>query len=153
MLKEGERMIKKNLLILLAGLVLVGLIAAGFYIIKIKKNNSTGPDLAYQEPNPGFVDASAVPADAVTVKITDQGFVPQEITIKQGEKITWINLTKDYVWPASDPHPTHTNYPEFDPQLPMKPNQAWSFAFVKTGNWGYHNHLFPSERGTVHVTE
>lgn len=135
--------------------MLVVLVLAGvavFFVISAKKNNQAALD-PYKEPTPTFFDASQVSGSDIVVKITDQGFDPATVTIKKGQKITWVNLSNRDAWPASDPHPTHTNYPEFDTQLPLKSNLAWSFVFDRVGDWGYHNHLMPGMRGTVHVTE
>lgn len=93
-----------------------------------------------------------LPTDTV-VKITDAGFVPDNITIKKGTAVVWLNLTNNFVWTASDPHPTHTIYPQFDPQEPYKNGETWAFVFDRAGDWGYHDHLKPSSKGTVHVTE
>ena len=45
------------------------------------------------------------------VEITLEGFVPKNLEIKQGEKVTWINKLATESRPASNFHPTHTNYP------------------------------------------
>lgn len=91
------------------------------------------------------------------VEITEDEFRPGSLTIKKGETVTWVNSAEKYAWPASDPHPTHTNYsstePFFDPGLPMKVGEAWSFTFEKPGNWKYHDHLDPTKRGTIEVLE
>ena len=125
---------------------------AGFYFYNSKNNSSNQFGLDYQEPDPHFFDKSLVTHGDIVVKITDTGFEPDTISIKQGQKVTFVNDMSDYAWPASNPHPTHTDYPEFDPKLPMKVGQAWSFTFNKIGHWGYHNHLAPEMRGTVNVS-
>lgn len=87
------------------------------------------------------------------VSITEDGFSPEEITIKKGQTVTWINETNEFRWPASDLHPSHTIYPEFDPRQPISPGRSWSFTFQKVGTWRYHNHLRPIDRGVVEVVE
>jgi len=44
------------------------------------------------------------------VEITLEGFVPKNLEIKQGEKVTWINKLATESRPASNFHPTHTKY-------------------------------------------
>ncbi len=88
-----------------------------------------------------------------TVAVKDDSFSPQDITIKKCTKVVFKNETKVSVWPASDLHPTHGIYPEFDPLKGYGPGESWSFVFNKIGRWRYHNHLKPEVRGTITVTE
>ena len=84
------------------------------------------------------------------------GWNPSAITVKKGETVTWINEDPNGAhWPASSPHPAHTDYPEFDPKAPIAPGQSWSFKFDRVGTWHYHDHLNASTYGygTVTVTE
>src|SRR3989344_2275114 len=71
---------------------------------------------------------------------TDSGFFPNELTIKKGDTVTFKSTRGKPFWPASDLHPTHGVYPDFDPKQPIDPNQTWSFKFDKVGNWKYHDH-------------
>lgn len=89
--------------------------------------------------------------ETVNIRITDQGFVPESISMKRGSRIEFVNETKLETWPASDLHPTHGVYPEFDPQEPISPGSSWTFTFKKTGEWRYHDHLKPNRRGTIKV--
>jgi plastocyanin len=85
------------------------------------------------------------------ITINDQAFEPPEMTITQGDSIVFLNKGKEKHWPASNIHPTHGIYPEFDPKQPIEPDQLWSFAFNKAGNWRYHDHLFPEMKGVIIV--
>lgn len=90
-------------------------------------------------------------ADTNTIYLTDSGFQPSEITVEQGETVTWVNNASSSMWVASDQHPTHTEYDgtslrsgdcdsgeaEFDQ---CSTGERYSFTFEKTGTWGYHNH-------------
>lgn len=58
-----------------------------------------------------------------------------------------------YFWPASNPHPTHEVYPEFDPRRPIEADSSWSFRFDKSGEWRYHDHLAPLFEGKIVVRE
>lgn len=86
---------------------------------------------------------------------TQDGWVPEEITIKKGDSVTWSAGIGRLFWPASNLHPTHRDYPEglFDPKQPVEPDQSWSFTFDEVGDWKYHDHLAPYYTGIVHVTE
>ncbi|MBA3733158.1 hypothetical protein H0W91_02150 [Patescibacteria group bacterium] len=109
--------------------------------------------LNYVEPKTTFNDKSSINESDIVVKITAQGFVPSSINIKKGKKVFWLNESGTLAWPASNPHPTHSDYPGFDPELPMPVNQSWSFVFNRVGRWGYHNHLNSAFRGVVNVSE
>jgi hypothetical protein len=85
------------------------------------------------------------------IVLTEKGFEPENITINQGDSIVFSTTrTKDF-WPASNLHPTHEIYPEFDPKEPITPNKTWSFQFNKVGSWKFHDHLFPFYTGTIIV--
>jgi plastocyanin len=90
-------------------------------------------------------------ATSYEVLITSSGFIPSTLTIKVGDTVTFVNKDSKPHWPASDPHPTHTNYPGFDALRPLKTGESYSFTFTKQGAWGYHDHLNPSLRGTIIV--
>jgi plastocyanin len=86
-----------------------------------------------------------------TITETKEGFSPAEITINQNDVVKFISTADKEFWPASDPHPTHTDYSEFDPKQPIESNSSWSFTFDKTGDWKFHDHLFFTHRGVIHV--
>lgn len=85
------------------------------------------------------------------IHIHDRGFDPQKIIIDQQTILIFENIGKNDHWPASNIHPTHDIYPEFDPQKPIKPGESWSFTFDKVGEWRYHDHLYPTLSGTITV--
>ena len=83
--------------------------------------------------------------------LNEQGFSPAEITIHRGDTVTFKTALKEDFWPASDLHPTHRLYPEFDPLQPIDATYSWTFQFLKVGAWKYHDHLNPYLRGTIIV--
>lgn len=97
-----------------------------------------------------------------TVYYTSDGFQPEEITIEQGDTVTWINNASNTMWVGSDQHPSHTEYDgtslyrhcsngESDTFDQCSSGDRYSFTFRKTGSWGYHNHESPFDTGTVIV--
>lgn len=88
-----------------------------------------------------------------TIRMTEDGFSPEEITVSKGDTVVWVNEDTDYRWPASDLHPTHMIYPEFDPREPFNSGESWSFIFDKVGNWKYHDHLKSNKKGLIVVKE
>ena len=83
---------------------------------------------------------------------TASGYEPNSLTVTRGDTVIFENSTKEYHWPASDLHPTHTIYPDFDPRRPLAPNEPWSFRFKQTGEWAFHDHLKANLVGVVTVT-
>ncbi len=112
---------------------------------------------------PATSDAGA-PAEAA-ITYTNNGFSPANITVAQGATVIFQNNSSNAFWPASNVHPLHTLYDgttlqehcanptaaTFDACGPIQPGASWSFTFEKAGTWGFHNHLNPSEGGTVTV--
>jgi plastocyanin len=98
-----------------------------------------------------LTNRNEIQTKAEVVRITDQGFVPQSITVKKGSKVEFINDTSLEAWPASDLHPTHGIYPEFDPREPLPTGASWVFEFSDQGSWRYHDHLKPNRRGLINV--
>lgn len=88
-----------------------------------------------------------------TVTYYSSGFSPSIVRIKKGDKVTFINRSSTQMWVASDPHPLHTGLSGFDAGKGIAKNESYSFTFMRTGNFGYHNHLSPSHSGTVVVAD
>jgi plastocyanin len=90
-------------------------------------------------------------APRATVNFTNNGFSPSSIEVKAGTIVTFVNQSSLGMWVASDPHPTHTNYPGFDEKGQVSNGGNYSFTFTKVGTWGYHNHLDPRRIGSIIV--
>jgi plastocyanin len=91
------------------------------------------------------------PSNQVIIDLQELGFSPQKITIQQGDTVIFRTTLNTPFWPASDLHPTHEIYSEFDPQEPIDPHNTWSFNFQKKGTWDFHDHLNPFFRGQIIV--
>lgn len=85
------------------------------------------------------------------IKMTNNGFEPSTLTINKGDTVKFVNNDDTNRWPASAPHPTHTDYPEFDAKKGILAGSSWSFTFDRTGAWKFHDHLIPTMFGTVTV--
>lgn len=73
--------------------------------------------------------------------LTSDGFRPQVLNIKVGDTVLFTSEINAEYWPASDTHPTHDAYEEFDPLRALGSDEEWSFTFRKKGRWGVHDHL------------
>ena len=89
--------------------------------------------------------------DELIIRITNNGFEPKELTVTLGDEVLFINNDDVDHWPASNYHPTHTLYPEFDPLKGIPPGSSWKFTFNKVGTWRIHDHLFPHLAGSIMV--
>lgn len=98
-----------------------------------------------------FIFPSSVLAKDYRVEITQIGFEPPALEINVNDSVTFENKDLDPHWPASNIHPTHKIYPEFDPKKEISPNESWDFTFERAGEWQYHDHLFPEKGGVILV--
>jgi plastocyanin len=156
----------KNLVIIvLAILVLAGI---GYYFFTKFRAPTLAPELP-QPPTPpaeiSTTPTTATPTSEVIIKITANGFEPEEVEITKGTKVTWINEQPNPSWPASAVHPTHEVYPGssikkcgtpeqdkiFDACRGLNQGESWSFVFNEIGEWYYHDHLNPSWKGEIVV--
>lgn len=131
---------KKNS-IYIGGIIAVILISIIAYVfLKTNTTPSTQQEVVLGEP-------------VVTIVRTENGYEPKEVTIKKGDVVLWKNESEEFHWPASDLHPTHGIYPEFDPLKPIAPGDEWKFKFDKVGVWKFHDHIRANKTGTVTVVE
>jgi plastocyanin len=85
------------------------------------------------------------------ITIDETGFHPKLVTITEGTKIIFKNTGTEPHWPASNIHPSHEIYPEFDPKRELAPGETWEFVFDKPGVWRMHDHVFSTLTGTITV--
>lgn len=87
----------------------------------------------------------------VSIVLTNEGYTPNNIRITKGTRVTFTTTTFDKFWPASNAHPNHTIYPEFDPKEVVVASSSWSFVFDRVGVWGLHDHVYSYFTGVIHV--
>ena len=85
------------------------------------------------------------------MKMSETGFSPSKLSIRAGQTVVFENAGQREHWPASNIHPTHGIYPEFDSKSGVPPGGSWAFTFTKPGIWRCHDHLFPETACTVTV--
>lgn len=100
-----------------------------------------------------FPKQSIAHSQTQVIEMTPDGFMPSEITIDENSSIIFVNKDTKIRWPASNVHPTHELYPEFDPKKPISTGESWPFNPKRVGEWRYHDHLSPHIRGVINVTE
>lgn len=138
-------------------LILVFIIAGVIFFIPSDRQNNdsreSNKNAVQPPPPPPETAMEKIPENSHMVKMLSDRYEPGEITIKKGETITWVNEAQKAHWPASNIHPTHGIYPEFDPLEPIPAGSSWSFTFDKAGSWRCHDHLMISIKCKVEVTE
>lgn len=101
----------------------------------------------------GALAHGGVNDDELIIRMTANGFEPRELTVVEDDEILFINNDDTDRWPASNFHPTHTLYPEFDPLKGIPPGESWKTTFKKVGVWKMHDHLIPHFTGKITVLE
>lgn len=99
------------------------------------------------------VTDSAVHTDTVIVTLCSDGYHPADLKVKKDVKVTFRTELPHAHWPASNNHPSHTLYPDFDPKQPIPQSEEWSFVFEKVGKWGFHDHIRSPYVGTIEAIE
>lgn len=87
----------------------------------------------------------------LTIEMRGDKYEPNTGNIKAGQAVKFINKSNVDMWPASNVHPTHDIYSEFDPKRGLKPGEEWIFTFDKVGEWRMHDHLVPFIKGSITV--
>ncbi|UCB55312.1 MAG: cupredoxin domain-containing protein [Thiotrichales bacterium] len=86
--------------------------------------------------------------DDLVVIIKDYKFIPQEITIKKGQTLTWENREKRQyhsVWFEALGEPEPEDY--------LFPEDTYERKFSETGSFPYRCGPHPEMTGVIHVTE
>ena len=84
------------------------------------------------------------PQQSTTITVTGSGVNPRNIIVPLGAQVTFVNHDTAPHEMSSDPHPEHTDCPEFSPLGRLNPNQSRQTANLVTGRvCGFHDHLNP----------
>jgi len=111
----------------------------------------SGPETVEETTN--ATSTQPVGPKVSAISYTSDGFDQNNITTKAGDSVRFTNSSNNLMWVASDNHPTHTLYAEFDQKTAVPKGGVFTFKFDKVGTWTFHNHVKPSDKGTITVTE
>lgn len=114
---------------------------------------ASGSDVTISEESIGAGSEKGGTTGEIVVTYTDSGYQPKEITVKKGTKVTFLNDSSGSMWTASGVHPTHQLLPGFDELKSVTKGGMYEYTFIKVGTWKYHNHVKPTDGGSVIVTE
>lgn len=131
----GNLLQNRNIAIAVILLIVIG---AAVFLLPKKANNVGQPQVLKEVPK------------MHNVSLTDDGFVPSEITVNAGEAVVWTNNTKEDASLNSDDHPTHKKYPLLN-RGTFAPGGTVQVIFNEQGTHTYHDHFNPSKQGSVIV--
>lgn len=101
-----------------------------------------------------------------TIEVSKAGFSPSPLSISAGDTVLFEAIDSAMRRPASNLHPTHTQYPgssiekcgtdeadqSFDACKALQEGETYSFTFNEKGTWKYHDHRSPSTGGEIIVS-
>ena len=98
---------------------------------------------------------SPTPTANATVTITSSGASPKTVVVSPGSQVLFINSDTREHQMYSDPHPEHSDCPEFDQVGSLAPGQRRQTGNLNaTRTCGFHDHInFDNQslRGTVTI--
>ena len=139
-----------NKTLIVISFLVVALIIGSVLYFKNRLPQEASSSLISSAPASRQASTSPAVGNPLTVSLTPQGFSPQVITIKAGDTVSWINRSGGPATVNSNDHPTHLLYPALN-LGGFDNGQSLSLTFPTPGTYGYHNHLNPSQTGTIVV--
>lgn len=135
--------------VIVAIVVLVVLGGGAYLLMHKKKSPEPGPLTSNtQNSSNNAGESSSANNAAATITYSDNGFSPSKITVKAGQTVAIKNTSSHDMQFDSDPHPVHTDDTDLNVGV-VSPGQTMTFTPTKKGAFGYHNHLNPSDTGTI----
>ena len=95
------------------------------------------------------------PLATTTITVTASGANPRNVVVSRGSQVTFVNSDGSVHEMYSDPHPEHTDCPEFDSVGRLSPGasrQTTNLVEIRTCR--FHDHLNPDNnllKGTVTI--
>lgn len=141
--------------------IVAGLIVVAAVVIlgasTVRRAVDTGSQVAVSPIPSASSSLSPQPKGGLTVTYSDAGFDKPELKIANGTAVTFANQRAPRpMWIASNDHPEHLIYPEFDQGVvlgyePLPKDSSFYFVFTKKGKWKYHDHYDPAQEGQITV--
>ena len=138
-------------------LVIVAVLVIGGIALTLSNQKKTTTSTAQPTPTPSTTttspDASPTQSpeqsQATIISYNGSSFSPADTTVKSGQTVTFKNSSSIPVQVDSDPHPIHTDDTDLNIGS-IDPGQSKTITVTKTGSFGFHNHLNPTQKG--HIT-
>jgi len=142
--------IMKNSSWLIIGLIVVILVIVGVIALagnQSAMNNNNAQATGTPAPTMTAANLNTISTDN-TVVINNFAFSPQQITVRTGTTVTWINQDSVTHQPVADSAALIGMG-----SAPLNTGDSYSYTFTQTGTWNYHCNIHPEMTGTVVVTE
>ncbi len=141
---------KKYIFIGIATIVLV--MGAGIFL-GVKNNfvNTAKQSNVYTVTSGSQEGLGEAKQENVVITYTDSGFSPNVLSVRNGGTVVFKNESNKPMLIASAPHPADNDYPELNSTKSLNKGESYSFTFTKSGSWGFHNNLYPSDTGMITV--
>jgi plastocyanin len=97
-------------------------------------------------------DEATTPKVIAHAQITqgEDGFEPQSLRVKSGTAVTWINQDHRSHRVVTNVRPSGSDVPGLD-SFDIPPEGRYTYTFVQTGTFGYHDKAEPTVGGTIIV--
>lgn len=145
--------------------IIIGIVAVVIIILGawwVFSQNAVAPTNQIETVND---QEQQTPPKTYEIIYSDSGYSPSALTVKVGDTVSFKNNSSVGMWPASAMHPAHTVYSgtslqdhcpdlendDFDACQSIAAGQSWSFTFMKTGAWGFHDHITTGKFGKITV--
>lgn len=151
MLKWRRRVYKRmNKGILALIIIIIVIIIAGVYLYYAQSSNSNLQPVMNNTTNQNQENSNStvnnstnMTSVATTISIQNMTFNPNQITIKSGTNLQWVNNDNRQ-------HQIMSDNGEFQSMV-LNPGDSYNFYFAKSGIYGYHDALNPTVTGTITV--
>ena len=87
---------------------------------------------------------------AATIIYSNNGFSPGTTSVKAGDVVAVSNTSTSDLQMQSNPHPAHTDDTDLNVGL-VSTGKTKNFTVTKTGTFGFHNHLNPSDTAKITI--
>lgn len=136
-----HRLIKGTSSKIFLGLGTISLIAVGLMFATYKDS-----PIAYEYAFPSKAVAGNYLelGNNATIYIYNDHVAPQDIKIKAGGVIKFVQVDGSWHDIASGPHPTHTEYPPLNIGF-LTQGETHDVSFPTSGNFGFHDHIHDND--------
>ena len=161
---------QKNTITIVTVVTVIIVFGIGYYFFNtmrtsVSQANATAPVTRAALSPLEQTTSVATTAKNIVVRYTNTGFLPKSVTVAKGDTVTFVaDPQSDEMWVSSNPHPTHEGYDGTTknqhcvsgyagptPFDECSVGTSFSFAFMKVGTWGYHNHGNSGDWGVIIV--
>lgn len=129
------------------GIVVVVVLAGGYLLFN---KSSLYKSSATSTAKTAVANTNTDVKVAATITYANNGFSPSLTTVKSGDVVAVTNTSSSDLQMQSNPHPAHTDDTDLNVGV-VKSGATANFTVTKTGTFGFHNHLNPSDTAEITI--